>query len=1282
MKKHSFAFIAISFTLIAALCIALSYQLALGGLRENMQRRAFTELNFSTTSQAAYLQRTIELQYAPLESLAAYLSVCEGDPQEAFIEHYADNNAQVLANRLCMLGYADLEGNAVSYEGASLGNIADRAYFQDAIFWKGEYSIEYMASTALTPDPRILFGVPVLKNNDLVGILFCAKEIEIFERSIFANGFDGNEITVITDGTGAIIATGGNSVGRFSASSLLEEYTTDTIVSGITAEGLVANMRASQSGYFTANCADEEYVYYTPLGVNDWYIWGITPSSATQTSYTANVRNYMRGVYVFAAFYVLTLVAAFFVLGRHSRAIKRDRAIINQQAERYETILHEMNASVYEYNIATQKLKVSDAFERQFGYALLENWTEEVKTNAAKHPEIDYAGIMEAKARVEMSGEPTDVIIHAQTSRFGLRWFHISMSPLFDENRHMLSIYGLISDITDEHEEGKQQALDRERLITAVEALSSLITFSNLTRNSYSVIGRRDLSTYNIDRQGIFDELVEHYAALVSEADRKRFLDTFSREKLLEAFAAGKTQVEMDYCQTDADGVSRWLRMQVIRVDNPYDDDVLEIAILRNIDEQMAYQALLQRTYDLTIENMPCFVAKWMFADGDVLLVEANKGYLDFMKISESDAYYRSIVYCFSDQEKAELINMLYECERDRREISFSKRACKANGEECYIQVQASFFEERDGNSVYYGTLTDITELVMTQNELLSKVDALKEANAQLAANSAYRDLLNSSVDGGMMVYSAWNGSMPMLQYVSPGLLNTLGYTLAEFEAGFANNIKTFIHPSDFKLVEETNRRHVSLGDHFSMEYRIRHKDGRYIWLIEHSQVVESVDGSSAFSVAALLTNITQQKKLEQRLRISEAEYKIAADLSNHAVLTFDIASRSFSVISQGLSAVNFEAATGVIPDTLIQGGHIAPESVDAIKALFDGICNGEQREKTVLAVNTCEDGKHWLEARYSLTHDDAGNPVAAVMSLEDITDRKRTEWMFNVSNTFLYYAKKATKLMVFNLSAGTLEYETEGPHGLLSQNAGSSDVHAIITYITEQTVYADDVEAFTQFFVPEHFVAAFQNEVFDESFEYRGLTAAGIPHWMNVQTRMVEDSVSKDVLLYVVFSDVHEQKLMELALLRIQQENRPKANRKVFARTFGYFDLFVDGAPLHFTNPKEKELLALLIDRNGGTLGANEAIAYLWEDEPAGDRQNTRYRKLAMNLKNTLQNAGVGDILVVNRGIRSIDTTKLECDYYQFLKGDPEFRQLYHGAYMTNYSWSESTVSVLDDML
>jgi hypothetical protein len=153
------------------------------------------------------------------------------------------------------------------------------------------------------------------------------------------------------------------------------------------------------------------------------------------------------------------------------------------------------------------------------------------------------------------------------------------------------------------------------------------------------------------------------------------------------------------------------------------------------------------------------------------------------------------------------------------------------------------------------------------------------------------------------------------------------------------------------------------------------------------------------------------------------------------------------------------------------------------------------------------------------------------------------------------------------------------------------------------------------------------------------------------------------------------------LYIIWCSQSDLPESKQaapRVFARTFGHFDLFVGTTPITFSSGKEKELMALLIDRNGGTLSSSEAISYLWEDESVDERTSARYRKLAMGLKRTLEKYGISDILISHNGVRSVNTAAIRCDYYEFLAGNEKYRKAFHNAYMTDYSWGEETLATL----
>ena len=143
------------------------------------------------------------------------------------------------------------------------------------------------------------------------------------------------------------------------------------------------------------------------------------------------------------------------------------------------------------------------------------------------------------------------------------------------------------------------------------------------------------------------------------------------------------------------------------------------------------------------------------------------------------------------------------------------------------------------------------------------------------------------------------------------------------------------------------------------------------------------------------------------------------------------------------------------------------------------------------------------------------------------------------------------------------------------------------------------------------------------------------------------------------------------------------RQRKRVYFRTFGRFDMFVDGQTVYFANAKAKELLALCVDHKGGIVTIEEAVDKLWEGRVYDSRVKNLYRKSVMYLRQLFGEYGVEDIFQNNRGSCHVDLLKVDCDYYEFLKGNPEAVRVWEvsGNYLQEYSWAEETAARLEMM-
>lgn len=138
-------------------------------------------------------------------------------------------------------------------------------------------------------------------------------------------------------------------------------------------------------------------------------------------------------------------------------------------------------------------------------------------------------------------------------------------------------------------------------------------------------------------------------------------------------------------------------------------------------------------------------------------------------------------------------------------------------------------------------------------------------------------------------------------------------------------------------------------------------------------------------------------------------------------------------------------------------------------------------------------------------------------------------------------------------------------------------------------------------------------------------------------------------------------------------------ANFGLKVQCFGNFEAFKNGVPLKFKHSKTKELLAYLIHREGSTCSVRELGSILFEDIEEIDKQQSRLRNLVADLVQVFAQEGIDKALYKAHGCLAVIPQHIDCDYYKFLKEDPDTMNLYHGEYMAQYEWGEEIVGYLD---
>ena len=124
--------------------------------------------------------------------------------------------------------------------------------------------------------------------------------------------------------------------------------------------------------------------------------------------------------------------------------------------------------------------------------------------------------------------------------------------------------------------------------------------------------------------------------------------------------------------------------------------------------------------------------------------------------------------------------------------------------------------------------------------------------------------------------------------------------------------------------------------------------------------------------------------------------------------------------------------------------------------------------------------------------------------------------------------------------------------------------------------------------------------------------------------------------------------------------------NKPIQVKCFGNFEIFFEGKPIKFKRSKSKELIAYLIDREGSAINVNELNAILWEED-----HPSYLRNLFTDIQKTFKNIGLDDFFIKRHNECYIDVNKVDCDAYEYKKGNPNAVRMYRGEYMIQYSWA-----------
>lgn len=577
-------------------------------------------------------------------------------------------------------------------------------------------------------------------------------------------------------------------------------------------------------------------------------------------------------------------------------------------------------------------------------------------------------------------------------------------------------------------------------------------------------------------------------------------------------------------------------------------------------------------------------------------------------------------------------------------------RLIRMDGTLLWVKDTLSVEVDDRGALLANSVLTDITDLKQEQQELR---------------------FLNDTIPCGFLKYTC--GKQPSITYINQRMLDML--RIPEVSTGELDYLELYKSNIFLLIPMEERRRFSRYLDRVSAasaplagEMSLLRCDGTRLHVFGWVTKLVDKDGTETFQSVCM--DMTDRHKAQQS-KESKRYLKALSDVydkifefnldANTLTCLYCESQSSFQHLLQIAMEIDSAAEKWLIDS-------VAPQDQERVRCFFHDFCQKklygpDAKPPQVTYQARASDGTwHQYIGTFIKTDDSVGYYCCRRVSEEKSHLALRTE------NDQL---KENMKALVTQFMDGFAAFELS-TDGLAKPLYSSENVYEFFGYAEEE--WLSLMERFTPI---SNFIA--NSEAGEERFEE--LLRTGQAEFIYFDYKTETQRRIKAVCSQKEADAKTPRYVMLYAMEPVTNQDAALVSDKaVFIRTFGYFDVFVGEQPVAFRSRKAKELLALLVDRRGGYVTSEEAISFLWEDEPANSVTLARYRKAALRLKNTLEEYGIADIIETVDGKRRMIPEKVSCDLYQYLTGKDEYAHLFKGNYLTNYSWSEATLGQFVD--